>query len=184
MSLPDARAQRYALLGLGEIPLASADFPICFAKNGETGRFDLIALLSLGQERNLYWRDGGWRCLYVPQWALMPTGERKEQLTADLEAAGAMARRFAELDLLRALELVLVSPDGGEHEISGLYSLSPTALAKLPDQQVVELYRGGHLAAATLMVASLTQLERLLQLRRAEPEASRLELRARIIERI
>jgi hypothetical protein len=88
------------------------------------------------------------------------------------------------MDLIRALELVLVSPDGAEHEMEGLYSLSQAALAKLTDSQVVALYRDGHLAAATLMAASLNQLERLLQLRRAEHSAPRFELRARLIERL
>ena len=183
MKTPDASAQRYAMLGLGEIPLAGSEFPLCFAKDAGTGRFDPIALLGLDLPRNLFWRDGGWRCIYVPEWALMPQGERRDRLAADLEAARSMAQRFAEMDLIRALELVLVSPDGAELEISGLYSLSQAALAKLTDSQVVTLYRDGHLAAATLMVASLNQLERLLQLRRAEPGAPRFDLRARLIER-
>ncbi|MEA1674514.1 SapC family protein [Nitrospirillum sp. BR 11163] len=220
----DARAMRYAWVGLSEVPLASADFPLCVAKDGETGRFTLVALLSLDQPRNLYWRDGGWRCTYVPD-AVMAEGFRLDagsalgllvdedsdrfaapgqplfgtdgaptaaveamrvrlrRLVADLNAAHDMVDGFVQLDLVRALEVVLRLPNGAEHEVSGLYTLSPSALAELPDPMVVDLFRKGHLAAATLIAASVNQMERLLQLRGAEQgDGGRPDLHIRLVD--
>jgi hypothetical protein len=220
--VPDAAALRYALLGLSEIPVSCADFPLCFAKDGETGRFNLIVLLSLDEPRNLYWREGAWRCTSVPQSALVegfrldaaaplglaidehsprfgPAGQalfdrdgqggetvraietRLRRLSDDLQAAQAMADLFAELDLLQGLEVVLRWPAGAEHEVSGLYSLSPSALAALPDQEVVKLYRNGYLAAAVLIATSINQMERLSQLRGADQDGSRPDLRLRLV---
>lgn len=219
--VPDASLLRYAQLGFSEIPVSCADFPLLFAKEGETGRFNLITLLSLDEARNLYWRDGGWNCTSVPQSALVegfrldaaassglaidensprfgsdgvalfgPDGQcgeavravetRLRRLSEDLRAAQAMAELFAELDLLQGLEIVLRWPTGAEHEVGGLYSLSPSALAALPDKEVVRLYRGGHLAAAALIAASINQMERLSQLRGADRDGSRPELRMRL----
>lgn len=177
MTVPNAGHLRYALLGLSEIALACADFPLCFAKDGETGRFNLIALLSLDEPRNLYWQNGGWRCTYVPQAALGRGG----LMADDLAAAQAMVDRFAGLGLIRAVEMVLALPDGREHEIQGLYTLSPQALADLDDRLVIELFRAGHIAAASLISASFCQLERLEQLRAAAQAGPRPDLRVKLI---
>src|SRR5689334_15414114 len=63
----DASGLRFALLGRSELTLACADFPICLAKEAETGRFNLIALLSLIEPRNLYCFNGQWRTTYQPE---------------------------------------------------------------------------------------------------------------------
>ncbi|WP_294195544.1 hypothetical protein, partial [uncultured Sphingomonas sp.] len=36
--------RRFARIGLSEIAVAAADMPLCLAKDGQTGRFNLIAL--------------------------------------------------------------------------------------------------------------------------------------------
>lgn len=66
-SFADAPKLRFALLGLSELPLACADFPICLAKEAETGRFNLIALFSLVEPRNLFWLHQKWQATYVPE---------------------------------------------------------------------------------------------------------------------
>ena len=40
-------ARRFTRLGLSEIAVAAADMPLCLVKDGQTGRFDLVALMSL-----------------------------------------------------------------------------------------------------------------------------------------
>lgn len=62
----DPSSLRFVRLGLSELGPASADFPICLAKEADTGRFNLIALLSLAEARNLYWHDPAWQATYVP----------------------------------------------------------------------------------------------------------------------
>lgn len=63
----EGAARRYAPLGLSELARAAADFPICLAKEAETGRFNLIALLSLAEPRNLFWFNGEWQATYRPR---------------------------------------------------------------------------------------------------------------------
>ncbi|MDP1026986.1 SapC family protein [Sphingomonas sp. KR1UV-12] len=203
---PGGGAMRYALLGLSELPLAVADFPVCLAKDGQTGRFDLIALLSLTEPRNLFRIEGHWQSTYLPEgarlapfrlsahsdlglavdeagdgWAtdgeplfaegrpspaLAAVRPALEALVADVDAARAMIARFAALDLIRAMTVVLGRGDG-EEALEGLYTLDPEGLATLADADVLDLYRCGFLSAASLMSASLAQVERLRQLHNA-----------------
>lgn len=204
----DAPKLRFALLGLSELPIASADFPICLAKEAETGRFNLIALFSLAEPRNLYWLNQQWQATYVPEatttapFRLDPNGQygvaidedgvtldadgmqlfaadgqpsellknistRLKRVVADIADAQSMIDDFARRRLVRPLQLVLKHDDGTEHQIDGLYGLGANALAALDDNSVVELYRTGHLAAASIMSASLSQIERLRQLHNA-----------------
>ena len=58
---------RFAMLGRSELPVAAADFPVCLAKEAATGRFNLIALLSLIESRNLFWRNDQWHATYLPE---------------------------------------------------------------------------------------------------------------------
>ncbi len=62
----DPSPLRFVRLGASELGAASADFPILLAKEAQTGRFNLIALFSLAEPRNLYWQGGAWQATYVP----------------------------------------------------------------------------------------------------------------------
>src|SRR5688572_17423546 len=77
----DTSKLRFALLGRSELTLACADFPICLAKEATTGRFNLIALLSLIEPRNLFCPNDMWHATYRPEatstapFVLDPTSE-------------------------------------------------------------------------------------------------------------
>jgi hypothetical protein len=219
----DVSRMRYALLGLSEVAVACADFPICLAKEADTGRFNLITLFSLDEPRNLFWFGGGWQATYLPRAAttapflldsnsplglavdegsprlgregmplfeqdgrpakvLIDARSRLERLTSDVADAQVMVDRFAELRLVRPLVVVLTRGNGAQHQVDGLYSLSSQALAALDDQAVVDLYRRGYLAAASLMLASLNQMERLRQLHRATGAEPLTELAVQVVE--
>ncbi|KQU61637.1 hypothetical protein ASG67_00070 [Sphingomonas sp. Leaf339] len=62
-------------LGLSEIAFAAADMPLCLAKDANTGRFDLVALLGLIEPTNLFSFGGHFQATYVPRAALL-TGFR------------------------------------------------------------------------------------------------------------
>jgi hypothetical protein len=203
--MPDVSRLRYAMLGLSELAVACADFPVCLAKDAQTGRFNLITLFSLEEPRNLFWLAQKWQATYVPRAAttapfllsadtqfglavdedsprLGPEGDslfdadgrptqvvsearaHLERVTSDVADAQVMVDRFAELKLIRPLSVILKRKNGTEHQIEGLYSLGARALAELRDDVVVNLYRLGYIAAASLMCASLNQMERLRQL--------------------
>ncbi len=67
--------RQFVRLGLSEIAFAAAEMPLCLAKDAQTGRFNLIALLGLAEPANLFSIDGRFRATYVPR-AAMLTGFR------------------------------------------------------------------------------------------------------------
>lgn len=74
-------SRRIVRVGLSEIAFVAADMPLCLAKDGQTGRFNLVALMSLIEPANLFVFGGGFQATYVPRAALL-SGFR-------LDAAGA-----------------------------------------------------------------------------------------------
>lgn len=202
---PGGANLRMATIGRSEIASAITDFALFLSKSATTGAFDVVALLSLAEERNLFCRDLGWNATYVPVHALAapfrlsgtsPTGltidredtrlgaagealfdasgaaaprliaerERLERFVADVEAARVMTARWVKLGLVEPITLALTLADGTMHELDGLYVLDHDAMASLDDRDILDLYRSGDLAAASLMTASLGQIERLRQL--------------------
>lgn len=102
-----------------------------------------------------------------PSETLKSISARLKRITSDIADAQHMVDDFGQRKLIRPLQLILRLEDGREHQIDGLYSLGTEALAMLPDDAVVRLYRSGNLAAAAIMSASLAQIERLRQLHNA-----------------
>jgi hypothetical protein len=49
-----------------EIPRLVIEYPIAFAKNGDTGQFVCVAVFGLDAGQNLYWRDGAWSGYSIP----------------------------------------------------------------------------------------------------------------------
>ncbi len=62
-----AATRRLVPLGRSEIALAGADMPMCLAKDGQTGRFELIALLGLVEPVNLFTSSAGYHATYQPR---------------------------------------------------------------------------------------------------------------------
>lgn len=61
-----AGKQSHAVLGLTEVSLAAADYPLVLLKDGHTGRFHLAALLGLNEGSNLYVLNAKWHATYIP----------------------------------------------------------------------------------------------------------------------
>ena len=55
-----------AVLGLSEVMLAAADYPVLMMKDGETGAFNIIALFSFAPGENRYIVDDRWIATWVP----------------------------------------------------------------------------------------------------------------------
>lgn len=200
-------SRRIVQIGLSELALAAADMPLCLAKDANTGRFNLVALVGLVEPVNLFVHDRHFHATYCPR-ALQLTGFRLdpngvaglavveddpaigssgdplfrdgapspvlagitaalEHLVADIGAARAVIDDYATQRLIRPLNLVLQSDDGQEHVIDGLYTIGTELLMQLSDEEVVRTHRSGALASATLLAASLVQVERLCQLHNA-----------------
>jgi hypothetical protein len=69
-SFPDfshASRQQHAILGLSEMELAAADYPLMLMKHDETGWFNVVALYGFTTGRNLYVAGSRWHATYIPQ---------------------------------------------------------------------------------------------------------------------
>lgn len=62
-----AERQNHARLGLSEVDLAAADYPLFLMKHAQTGRFTLCALFALEGDRSWYMLGGGWQATYLPE---------------------------------------------------------------------------------------------------------------------
>jgi hypothetical protein len=62
-----ARQQQHAILGLSEIALAAADYPLALMKHTDTGRFNVVALYGFSPVENLYIAGSHWHATYIPE---------------------------------------------------------------------------------------------------------------------
>ncbi|WP_341207041.1 SapC family protein [uncultured Sphingomonas sp.] len=198
-----AAARRLVPVGRSEIALAAADMPLLLAKDGQTGRFELVALVGLVEPVNLFVSPAGYHATSQPQAAgltalrLDPEGadglavdeadaslgaagealfeygraehwrRALEAALADVTAGRALAEGYARRGVLRPLSVTLTMADGHEQMLDGLYGIAEAALAELADADVVAMHRADELAPATVLTASLAQVERLRQLHNA-----------------
>jgi hypothetical protein len=72
---------------------------------------------------------------------------------------------LVENDLLQPAEVKLTLGDEGKRQINGLYKVDEEALNELSDDEVLILYKRQYFAAIYAHLASLSQFERLLQLK-------------------
>ncbi|HTG37436.1 SapC family protein [Sphingomonas sp.] len=106
--LRGAAERRLAQIGLSEIALAAADMPLCLAKDGATGRFNLIALMGLVEPANLFWQGGACVATYVPRAAMLggfridPAGWDGLAIDEDDAAFGSAGTPIFEGDALAA----------------------------------------------------------------------------------
>ena len=57
----------HAVIGLDEVALAAADFPLVMMKDADTGRFHLAALFGFERDRNLFVLNRHWHATYLPE---------------------------------------------------------------------------------------------------------------------
>jgi len=81
-----AKDQQVVPLIVHEFARASAEMPIVFVKNADTGEFQAVALLGLSPNENLFYSSEKWLSDYLPAlishhpFALMPTQNDENQL--------------------------------------------------------------------------------------------------------
>jgi hypothetical protein len=78
------------------------------------------------------------------------------------------ARALAQKSLLKPLSLLLRLEDATEQQLECLYTLDEQALASAAESDIITLHRNGFLRAASILAASLVQLNRLQQLHNAQ----------------
>jgi hypothetical protein len=88
-----------------EFPRLLAHYPIFYAKNAETGRFEPCALLGFQPQENLFFVDGRWEAAYVP---LQIQRQPFSLISRRAEDAG----RPASLDVALDLDQTVQSQEG------------------------------------------------------------------------
>lgn len=65
-NVSDLKEQSILPLVLGEFPHAAIEFPICFIKNNQTNDLQVVALMGIENNENLFVKDNNWDSAYMP----------------------------------------------------------------------------------------------------------------------
>ena len=87
------------------------------------------------------------------------------QLVRGKQETDAFIARLLELRLIEPVDISLRFDDGDNLVLDGLYTISLDALRELDDDEVLKLFRSGHLQWIYLVAGSLTQVGRLAERR-------------------
>ena len=79
----------------------------------------------------------------------------------------AMFAQFAALDLIEPLTINIDLANGDKHQLRGYYTISEEKLMNLAGDQLELLNKAGYLQGAYLMLASLTNIEKLIRMKNA-----------------
>lgn len=101
--------------------------------------------------------------------AISPQTQQVTELLTDMLAKDAATDIFiaflVEHDLLQPAEVKLTLGKEGVRQLNGLYKVDEEALNELSDEEALTLYKRQYFAAIYAHLASLSQFERLLQLK-------------------
>lgn len=141
------------------VPGTVLRYPFYRDENAPHGVAIDMASTLVGAKNGMPLFDGG-----APAPLLQDAAPAIDRLIADIAAMQRFVSALVGADLIRPLGILLTLEDGKEHQIDGLYSISPTAIEALADDAVLALHRRGYLAPLYVVAASLAQLDRLRQL--------------------
>ena len=204
-----------------EVRHAQACYPLVFAKDAQ-GSFQMVALLGLEQNENLYLKNGSWNASYKPllvekgpfligrntpneganqtlsihvdmddprviageQQApnsvsvFLPHGGNSEYIdnianvlstihdsqSAHKEFIAAMS----QYDLIESFVVDINLDGSGTNRLSGFYTINEEKLNSLDAEALLTLNRGGHLSTIFMMLASMSQLSKIIEMKKAE----------------
>lgn len=147
------------------IPINIRRYP--FAAGGESAQDNQI-VLCLDESSKLLNEKEGIRIFNddgTASEATQQVGNLISDLLAKDEATGYFIDFLVENDLLQATELTVNLGDEGGHKINGIYKVDEEALNNLSDTTVLEIYKRKYFPAIYAHLASLSQINRLLQLK-------------------
>lgn len=86
-------------------------------------------------------------------------------LVSGAESTRAFVETVTELDLIEPAQLGVTFADGEKKRFDGLYTISEKKLRELSGDQLEELHKQGYLEACSLIVVSMGQMQRMIDLR-------------------
>lgn len=81
-----------------------------------------------------------------------------KDLMPGLEQTKLFIETLLKMKLIEPIDISLAFDDGTKRQLDGLYTVNQETLHKLPDTDIVTLFRRGYLQAIYLMIASLKQV--------------------------
>lgn len=152
------------------VPLAIERLPFYIGQDGD----ELLVHIDLDSPR-ISRQDG--EAVFLPQGG---SSEFLERMTSvllaihqGLESTPAFIAALLEHDLLEPFVFDVEQPDGATHRLTRYYTIHEERLRALPGRTLEALSKAGHLQAAYMAVASLSQLralvERQSRLQRSQP---------------
>lgn len=153
------------------IPMLIQRGPLMIATDGQTYSGEpsrVIAIdidhpnVSETEGEPLFLEFGG-NTAYLDRLALMLEGIHQGHTLTP-----AFVEALNQHELITAITLKITLNNGQDHTLEGFYAVDDEKLQTLNEEAIADLHRQGHLTPAFMMVASQSQLKRLIELKNAK----------------
>jgi hypothetical protein len=95
-----------------------------------------------------------------------------KMLYEGLSGSKAFYRTLTELDLIESFVLDVQLDDGSEHRLAGFYTINEDVLRALGGEQLERLHRKGYLEPIYMVIASMSRLSDLLEIKNEQRKAA------------
>ena len=153
------------------IPMLIQRVPLMIATDGTTETGEPSRIIAIDMEHpNVSDVDGeplflefGGNTAYLDRLAAMLEGIHQGHTLTPL-----FIEALKQHDLITAISLKITLKNGQDHALEGFYAIDDEKLQTLNEDAIAYLHRRGHLLPAFMMVASQSQLKRLIELKNAK----------------
>jgi hypothetical protein len=152
------------------IPMLIQRGPLMIATEGQTDIGEPARVIAIDMDHpNVSQDEGeplflefGGNTAYLDRLATMLEGIHQGHTLTPL-----FVEALNEYDLITAITLKITLKNGQDHALEGFYAIDDEKLQTLNEEAIADLQRRGHLLPAYMMVASQSQLKRLIELKNA-----------------
>lgn len=153
------------------IPMLIQRGPLMIATDGQTETGEPSRVIAIDMEHpNVSDADGeplflefGGNTAYLDRLATMLEGIHQGHSLTPL-----FIDALNQHNLITAISLKITLKNGQDHALEGFYAIDDERLQALNEDAITDLHRRGHLLPAFMMVASQSQLKRLIELKNAK----------------
>lgn len=152
------------------IPMLIQRGPLMIATDGETVSGEPSRVIAIDMEHpNVSDTDGA--PLFLEFGGNSPYLERLATMLEGIHQGHTLTPLFIDAlnqhKLITPISLKITLKNGQEHALEGFYSIDDEKLQTLNEDAIADLHRRGYLLPAYMMVASQSQLKRLIELKNA-----------------
>ena len=151
------------------IPMLIQRGPLMIATDGQTDTGETARVIAIDMEHPNVSQDEGEPLLGV-RWQYSVPGSTCHDARGHPPGSHTdplFVEALNEHNLITAITLKITLKNGQDHALEGFYAIDDEKLQTLNEEAVADLHRRGHLLPAFMMVASQSQLKRLIELKNA-----------------